>query len=277
MQIRQVIDYAQKKLSTTSGLEARILLSHTLNTSIESLLSNYYTTISVDVYNKFLLLLERRLNFEPISYIIGYKEFFGRQFSVNNHVLIPRQDSETLIEAVLKDFNRQDTLKILDLGVGSGCLLITLLCELVLSYGVGVDISYAALEVSFLNASNYTVSSRIELLLGNLFDNLTTERKFDIIISNPPYIAYDQIHWMSKETLLYEPHIALFAKMNGLEYFYKIAMHAKSFLKDNGYIYLEIGHTQLEQIITMFKLQGYNLIKVYKDLSKYNRCCCFSY
>lgn len=275
MLVKDAIELEKKKLATNSCLEARILLSHVLGASLESLLMNYYLSISDDKYSEFVSLIERRVNSEPIAYILGYKEFFGRRFFVNEGVLIPRQDSETLIEAVLNsDVNPES--KILDLGIGSGCILTTLLCELPSSKGIGIDISHISLCTSKLNADAHGVASRTRFLHGDWFEPLDV-KEFDVIVSNPPYISEFEKDLVSKETILYEPKNALFAGLNGLEHFYKIAQNAKFFLKENGSLYLEIGFNQLDAVVEIFQESGYKFINSYKDLSGYDRSLSFLY
>lgn len=253
----------------TPSFEARILLAHAGGFSQEYLIGHSEDELSDENYKRFLILVERRKALEPIAYIIGEKEFYSRGFKVTKDVLIPRSDSETLIDAVMKD--AKDGVSILELGVGSGCLVLTLLSEIKNATAVGVDISQAALDVARENAIALDVQNRCEFLLSNWFENI--EGKFDIIVSNPPYIEENERSIMAPETLAYEPSMALFG---GLEPYHIIASESHRFLASGGKIYVEIGVSQSEQVQDIFHLKGYKVAGKYQDIENRMRVLSFN-
>ncbi|MGL4226689.1 MAG: bifunctional peptide chain release factor N(5)-glutamine methyltransferase PrmC/tRNA (guanosine(46)-N7)-methyltransferase TrmB, partial [Rickettsia sp.] len=249
-------------------------------------------------------LLERRLKHEPIAYITGVKEFYSREFIVNKHVLIPRSDTELLVEIVLgllkpslratkrsvaisgilpeiasstlMASSRNDKLfSILELGTGSGCIAISLLCELPNAKAVATDISLDAIEVARNNALKRQVSNRIKIIHSDWFKNIK-EEKFDFIVSNPPYISQTETANIAVETINYEPHLALFAEQEDLQAYYIIAQNAKRFLKPNCKLALEIGFKQEEAVTQIFLDHGYNIENVHKDLQGHSRVILFS-
>lgn len=254
-------------------IEARILLTHASGFSHEYLITHREDTLPDTIVEKFLGLIERRKNGEPIAYIIGVKEFYSRDFKVTPDVLIPRPDSETLIDAVLRDASTSsnNALEILELGVGSGCLITTLLAEMPDAKGEGVDISMKALEISNYNAVALGVKNRIALKISDWFSNITGA--YDIIISNPPYIYEEERDLMALETLKYEPHLALFG---GLEPYKIISNEAYKFLKQQGKIYVEIGARQAEEIEKIFISKGYIVIGKHQDIEGRIRVLAFA-
>lgn len=275
MDIRSSLLYIAGRLSESGiehpAMEARILLSHLLRKPKEFLISHGEQELEANAFHELEVLINRRRALEPIAYIIGIKEFFGRDFIVDSNVLLPRPDSETLIEAVLA--NAKEMPKILELGVGSGCLIITLVLELEGAMGLSIDIDKGALAIAASNAQKHEIEDRVELIESDWFRGLG-EQKFDIIISNPPYISSEER--VAKETLLYEPHKALFAGKGGLEAYMEIADKAGDFLKPDGMIYLEIGYDQEDSVTELFVEKGYRVLGKHKDLAGYVRCLGFS-
>lgn len=276
MKIKDLLQDASIKLKdasiANSAMEARILLKFTLGVSEEFLLLNGEQEIGREKEELFKGFVERRLKLEPIAYILGYREFYGRDFIVTKDTLIPRPDSEILIDSVLSDYRSKDNLQILELGVGSGCLIITLLLELNRSSGVAVDISEKALEVARQNAYRHGARD-INFVLSDWFSDLG-QKKFDVIIANPPYIDCDSLE-VTKETAIYEPHLALFADEKGLAVYREIATKARGFLISGGSIYLEIGYNQEISVKDLFFKEGYILLKSYRDLAGHVRCLHF--
>ncbi len=197
--------------------EHRLLLGEVLNQSPEWVFMHLPTLVLSDEKNhKLDELVQRRLSGEPIAKILGYKEFYGRRFFTNAHTLDPRPDSETLVEAVLKYFSADEPCKILDLGLGTGCLLFTLLCELPNAYGVGVDYSWDALMVAQRNQAHLNLMNRSNLIRGDWATALQghMEGSFDIIVSNPPYIATSE---QLDASTLHDPMMALFSGETGVD------------------------------------------------------------
>lgn len=274
MNIREALQQTTKTLSNihNPSLEARILLQHILNVSQEYLIAHGDNKLSMEQIQLLQKVISRRQNYEPIAYIIGYKEFYGRDFFVTNDVLIPRPDSETLIECILNDYsNKSQNLSILDLGTGSGCLIITLLLEIQNATATAIDINQNTLEIAYKNAKKHNIHNDIEFILSDWFESIPQDKPFDIIISNPPYIT-SRDH-MAQETLLYEPEMALFDKKNNGKGNYDIiAKHARSFLKPEGVIYLEIGYDQEEEISNLYIEAGYNIKEKKQDIGGHVRC-----
>lgn len=278
MQSKDALIFATKKLQEKNielpNLEARILLSYATNKSQEYLLTAD-KKLSILEQDTFITSLNRRLNLEPIAYILGYKEFYGRNFKVTNKVLIPRPDTEILVDAVLDTF-KQKHIKILELGVGSGCVIVTLLLENLEALATATDISNDALLIAQENSGIHNVQSRLNLVSSNWFDELSS-RKFDVIISNPPYIPLKDKPLMSLETIKFEPELALFSSSSdGLNSYKIISENAKKFLKPNGKLFLEVGFNQAKPVTKIFLEKNYTFDKCYKDLSNYIRVVQFS-
>jgi release factor glutamine methyltransferase len=253
-------------------MEARILLAHYMNYSIEKLITNQDEKIEFS--EKILSLVNQRIAHKPLSYLLGYKEFYGRNFIVNENVLIPRPDTEILVSAVLNKYQNNLDLNILELGVGTGCIMISLLLELPNSRGLGVDISKEALYVAARNSDLYNCKERLTLIESDWYKNINPRNQYDLIISNPPYIKKSEISLMSKETLRYEPAIALYTE--NYDSYKKIAQHGKNYLNNEGEIYLEIGINQETEIIKIFIDNGYILKNQIFDLNRILRVLAFS-
>lgn len=251
----------------TSGIppnESRILLSHALECSLEYLLIN--TDKEIDE-SEYLKLVARRRNHEPIAYIIGKKEFYSREFIVSPDVLIPRPDSEVMMDAIINSSLKANS--ILELGTGSGCLLLTLLLEMPSIKGEGVDISDESIKIATQNMEKFDLSNRCKIYKSNWFEKV--EGRFDIIISNPPYINKDDQTIMAKETILHEPESALYGEEKGLADYKKIAESASKFLNPKGRIFLEIGIGQKDDVVRIFEEDGFVLESAHKDLSGVDR------
>jgi release factor glutamine methyltransferase len=263
----------QKTSVATYKLDAKILLSHILNlTNSENLILKLNEKISLDDYLKYIHLIERRLKFEPVAYIIGNKDFWKQKYTINNNVLIPRPETELIIELLLKKLKGKinSELHILDLGTGSGCIILSLLSELKFSTGIGIDISEKALNVAKLNAKKFDLIKRVNFKISDWFDNLENTDKFDIIISNPPYIPIDEWKNLDPNVLNFEPKGALTDNRDGLENYRIIANNAKKFLKKDGLIVLEMGFDQGNQIKEIFCAKGCG-IEIFKDLQSIDR------
>lgn len=222
----------------------------------------------IELYFSWLL---RRENHEPVQYIIGNQEFCGLTFKVTPDVLIPRLDTEILVEEVLK--NEGGACSVLDLCTGSGCILISLMKLGTFKRGVGTDISGAALEIARENADENGVE--VKLLQGDLFEALDVfsdeEKRFDVIVSNPPYIAESERKDLADEVLLHEPQSALFAENNGLIFYERILACANKFLADHGTIYFEIGCSQAAEVMRLCVENGFKNVSVTKDLAGLDR------
>ncbi len=239
--------------------DVKILMAHSLGisrTALSALPFDYQ--VPPAQYRAFQTALDQRKRFQPIAQIIGCREFWGRDFKVSADVLDPRADSEVLIDYALRAFAGRAPDRVLDLGLGTGCLLLTLLCEWSLARGVGVDISPPALAVARTNAEALGVLSRADLRLGDWFSaikppiNIDPQEKFDIILSNPPYIAEHERADLSPDVAEWEPSVALFGGADGLSAYRIIAAQAGDYLRAGGLLLLEIGHEQAGAVADLF-------------------------
>ena len=221
----------------------------------------------------------RRISREPVSHIIGNREFYGLDFFVSEDVLDPRADSETLVDEVIKIVKGRidDTLNMLEIGVGSGCLAIAIAknCPNIASI-IGVDISDKALRICAHNVVAHKMEDKIKLLKSDLFSSLNDKNKFDVIISNPPYIKSSEIAQLQSEVKDFEPLLALDGGEDGLDFYREIASKAMNFLKISGFIALEIGYDQKDDVIDIFNSHDFNLVTAKQDLYKNDRVLIFS-
>jgi release factor glutamine methyltransferase len=251
--------------------EARLLMAHALETSYEEIYFANDRHLTPDEKAEFNRLLKRRLNQEPLSKIRGYREFWSRTFCVTADTLDPRPDSETIIQAVLDQFqDKTQTYRILDLGTGTGCLLLTLLSEYPQATGVGVDISEAAVLVAKENAHHHHLENRVSFIVGNWGDAISAT--FDIIISNPPYIATHEK--LSKEVAAFDPFLALFAGDDGLKCYRALAMQIPNLITTSSKAFLELGAGQASDVIRIFS-DGY-IYEFYRDIQNFERCVILS-
>lgn len=259
---------------STSNLDVKVLLSFVLDIDTNELVLHFEKNMTNNQHDEFIRLLERRLKREPIANIINKKSFWNHDFYVNKDVLTPRSDSETLIEAVIDNYqNSNMELKILDLGTGSGCLILTLLKIYENSSGIAVDISEKALNVAKRNADILNVK-RIQFLKNNWNDGV--QEKFDIIISNPPYIPKNDVDNLEPEVNIFNPILSLIGGDDGLDYYRYLAKNLKKNLKYNGKIFLEIGKNQENDVANMFLDNNFKIVDIYKDLAKVNRVLCLA-
>lgn len=270
-----------KAAISSAALDTIILLAKTLNCTKEQIIFNPDLVLDTSQTDNFFSLIALRAKRIPISHLTGIREFFSLNYKVTSNVLDPRPDSESLIELAfeifpLAKYAKKPDFKILEIGSGSGCLVITLLKYYNLAKAVASDISNKALDICHDNAVFHQVDQRLTLLNSDLFNNLTSENKFDLIISNPPYIPSNDIELLAPEVKLYEPRIALDGGKSGLDFYYKIAAKAREFLKPDGKILLEIGDTQQEKIVEIFNQQQFTLRGSKKDLSAIVRSLCFN-
>ena len=274
--LKEVLMEAQKLLASVtdqSRLEAELLLCHSLKISREELLRRALETPKPSVLKEFQQLLQRRLQGEPIAYIIECKEFYGRNFKVSPSVLIPRPDSEVLIEASLEVLRPEATPQILDLGGGSGCLGQTLLCEHNGATLTTVDISPEATFIAQENAKNLSLLQRIRFLTCSIeqLNSLSFPTPFDLVIANPPYIANadPDIH---QEVHKSEPHIALYSGDSGLEAFHTWIPLALEVTRPKGHVIFEIGWQQASSVEKIFlNTNLVSWVKIIKDLAGHQR------
>ena len=269
------VQYLEKNDIQEGKLIAEIVFSHVLNIDRMMLFTKYRDDVEDEEIEKIRYFIQKigREKF-PVQYLLNEQEFYGRKFYVDKGVLIPRQDTEILVEKMidtLKDKVLKNEIhpKILDIGVGSGIIGITAALEIESSYVLGVDISDKALETAKKNKEILKVSN-IKFLKSDLFENVEF-RKFDMIVSNPPYISLNEVGIMSDDTLLHEPSEALFAENDGLYFYYEICQKASDYLADFGYLLFEIGYKQGKNVAKIMASSGFKNIEVVKDLAGLDR------
>lgn len=268
------ISDAVRKVSTrglVSPYHVRIILGHIINFSQEQVLQNPDHVLPAHHIDVFLSFCDRLENGEPLSRILGYREFWSLNFELSEDTLDPRPDSETLIEAVLKFLPDQKIpLRILDLGTGTGCLLIALLTEYKNAQGIGVDISTGALKTAQKNAVHHGVQERVHFLKSNWFEQV--DGKFDVIVSNPPYIKTTDYKTLDQNVRDFDPKRALVGGDDGLDCYRQIIQMAPQYLKRDGILVLEIGYDQKDAIYSLSLPFNLGVRKLYKDLSGLDRC-----
>jgi len=252
--------------------EARLIIAHVLDKPYESVYFHPEHILTKDQLYTIAALIERRCQQEPLAKIFGHKEFWGLPFIVTKDTLDPRPDSETLIEGLLAHFPERDRhLKILDLGTGSGCLILAALSEYPNAIGVAVDKSFKALLIAKANALNLHMADRCYFLCSDW--DVALEGPFDVILCNPPYISKEEA--LSAETL-YDPESALFADKGGLAEYERLAIAMPRLMTPDSQLFLEIGYTQKPLVQPFFEHHGLRLIGTRWDLQGHERCLIFS-
>ena len=269
MKLKEVLADTTIKLSR-SGIEgaardARMLIAFVLEIPISELSLKVDELVSDQIISELEKLIHRRIDREPISKILGRREFWGRTFSINENVLDPRGDTETLIDFLIE----KPVKSVLELGTGSGAIAITLACEWKEVHVTAVDISEDALLLAKLNAEKFNVQNKINFLKSDWYDSV--KGLFDLIISNPPYIGLAEQDELPAEVVKYDPEIALFAGRDGLDAYKKIIPNLPKFLKPDGFVALETGASQGVQVKNMMNAVGFIDAKIVKDLSGKDR------
>ena len=254
---------------TSPILDSEILLSKTLNKSREEILIDLDKKISkkdILVYKNYL---KRRSNNEPIAYILEEKEFWSKKFIVSKDTLIPRPDTEILVDQILKIY-KDKKISILDIGTGSGCIILSLLNNLKHSKGLGIDISRNAILIAKKNALKHNLSCNVKFL-NKSFEEIVN-KKFDLIVSNPPYIMRKDIKNLSDDIKKYEPRMALDGGNDGLDVIKKVIYKSNYILKINGMLALEIGNEQIKKVSNILIGNNFRIKKVIKDYKNNVRC-----
>ena len=259
----------------TAALDARLLFQAASGLRHEDIVAEPDLIVPSDVAARFSVLTQRRCKFEPVSRILGNREFYGRSFRVTPDVLDPRADTETLIGAALGLVKGKGRLRILDLGTGSGAIAVTLLAELPEATAVASDLSATALQVAKGNAEALGVASRASFVQANWFEEIGG--KFDLIVSNPPYIPLGDIAGLAPDVREFDPPRALDGGPDGLEAYRRLANGAGGHLAPKGHIILEIGAGQENAVNELFKGQGFDRESRHFDLSGHVRCLVFTW
>ncbi len=274
MNYEQVLANATKILKNasilSSKLDCEVLLSNVLKIKRENLLVNLNKKINHQEFINFNKLINRRKKNEPVAYIVGYKEFWNEKFKVNSDVLIPRPDTEILVEEVIKFIQINSSLNILDIGTGTGCVILSVLNERKKCYGIGLDISKKAINIAKHNAKIQQLKNRIKFINSSI-DKFCVG-KYDLIISNPPYIKSGDIKDLDKGVSFYEPETALNGGCDGYSKIREIIYRSSALIKKKGKLFLEIGYNQKSKVIRILNCNKFYVNKVVKDLGKNNRC-----
>ena len=251
-------------------IDSEILMSRVIKKNRADIILNSKNELSQKDYNLYENLIIQRSKQKPIAYLTGKKEFWKYEFSVTKDVLIPRPDTEIIVEKTLKLTKNKNKLKILEIGIGSGCILLSILKERKSFYGTGIDISKKTIEICKINCKNLGLSSRVKLLKTDI-DNFRYG-KYDLIISNPPYIKKFDLKYLEKEVSFYEPKPALDGGLDGLSELKKVILNSSKLIKRNGKLVLEIAFDQAESVKSILKQNEFYINEIIKDLSKKNRC-----
>ena len=274
MNIQILLNQASKILesssSVSSKLDSEILLSEVIKKNRQYLLLNSNEELKKENIKSFDCLVKRRKRGEPIAYLINKKEFWKQNFYVNQNVLIPRPDTELLVEQTLKLFNVNFKLNILDIGTGSGCILLSILKERRNFIGTGIDISKKAINVARFNAKMYQLSNRVKFYNSDIDKFLIG--KYDLILSNPPYIRQQELKYLEKDIRGFEPKLALDGGRDGFSKIAKVISKTSELLKRNGKFILEIGFDQKNKTLDILKNNNFYINKVVKDYGKNYRC-----
>ena len=260
----------KNKSINSAKLDSEILLASVIDKDRKYLILNNDQNIKEKNLKHFQKLIKKRSFREPIAYLTNKKHFWNYKFFVTKDTLIPRPDTELIVEQILKLTKSKTKMKILDIGVGSGCILLTILKERKNFYGVGVDISKKCLNISKINAKNLEVSSRVKFFKSDVdkFDL----GKYDLIVSNPPYIKKLNLKYLEKDVVNFEPKLALDGGLDGLSEIRKVITKSSELIKKNGKFILEIGFDQKNKVINLLKDKGFYINSISKDLAKNDRC-----
>ena len=251
-------------------LDSEILMSKVFQKNRIDIILNSNKDLSDDEIILYNDLIEQRSKKKPIAYLIGKKEFWKYEFDVTKDVLIPRPDTEIIIEQTLKLTKNKSRLRILDIGIGSGCILLSILKERKSFYGTGIDICKKTLDICLVNAKKLNLIDRVRLLKSDV-DNFNYG-KYDLIVSNPPYIKKFDLKYLEKDVYDYEPKSALDGGLDGLFKITKVIYNSSKLIKKNGILILEIAFNQTDKVKKILRKNGYYIKDVIKDLAKNNRC-----
>ena len=276
MLVNEAIAFAEQELKRSNNLNSRldseILVSHLINVPREIIYSKLKENLPSNKTEELQKLVNRRAKKEPIAYILNNKEFWSTNFYVNRSVLIPRPETEVLIDLILSHINNKNNyFSILDIGTGSGCILISLLKELISAKGIGVDKSSKAIAIANKNSISQQVNNRATFKNLSL-EEIKFDKKFDIIVSNPPYLPDVSLKNLNPDIKLYEPKIALQGGVQGVDFLCKIINLASKILKINGLLALEIGDNQFHLLAKYLNDNRFKILNKYILINKQVRC-----
>jgi release factor glutamine methyltransferase len=274
MNIKNILDQGKHTLKINKipnpQLDSEVLLCEVINRAREYIIFNKKKNLDSIQLKKFNSLIERRKKGEPIAYLINKKEFWKYEFYVNKDVLIPRPDTELIIEQVLKIYPKNSKIQVLDIGTGSGCILLSILKERANFYGTGIDISKKSINIGEFNAKKLKLMNRVKFYNSDV-DNFKIG-KYDLIVSNPPYIELLNLKYLEKDIINFEPSLALNGGFDGFSKIRKVTSKASKLIKKNGKFILEIGFNQKNRVKEILKDKGFYVNKTYKDYGNNDRC-----
>ena len=268
--INQGSKILKNKFIPNPKLDSEILLAKTINKDRNYIILNPNNFLNKDDINSFYKLIKQRSLGNPIAYLTNKKFFWNSEFYVTNDTLIPRPDTELIIENVLRLTKQKNKANILDIGVGSGCILLSVLKEKVNFYGTGIDVNEKCLKISKINAINLKVNSRLKLFKSDV-DKFNLG-KYDLIVSNPPYIKTNKLKYLERDVFKFEPSLALDGGIDGLSEIRKVIKKSSELIKKNGKFILEIGFDQKNKVINLLKNEGFYINSAHKDLANNDRC-----
>ncbi len=274
MKLETAIQTAFKKLKNcnikSALLDSELLLAEVINKSREFVILNSEENISDEKYDKFQNMVYQRSKGKPIAYLIKKKFFWKYEFFVDENVLIPRPDTELIIEKVLKIYKKKNKVKFLDIGFGSGCILLSILKERKDFIATGIDISHNALKACSINAYKLGVKNRVKLYKSDI-DKFSLG-KYDLIISNPPYIKKSDLKYLEKDVIKFEPRLALDGGIDGISEIRKVIKKSSELIKYGGKLILEIAYNQKKEVKLLLKKNSFYINSVVKDLANNDRC-----
>ncbi len=263
-------NYLERSKILSPDLDSELLLCSVINKTREYLLINLNEKVEQDKIKKFKNLIERRKKNEPIAYILKKKDFWKSTFYVDKNVLIPRPDTEILIKEILSKFSKNKRISVLDIGTGSGCIILSILKERKKFNGFGIDISKNAIKVAKFNAKMHQLENRVKFLKSSV-DNFF-KGKYDLIVSNPPYINKIDFRYLEKDVYKYEPNLALKGGNDGLSLIKRVVKRSSKLLKKSGKLILEIGYDQKFKVKNLLENEKFYVDKIIKDYGNKNRC-----
>jgi len=268
--LNEGISILQKNKIPNPQLDGEILLSNLIKKDKRYIILNPKEILNSEQLGKFKGLIERRKKGEPIAYLIKKKEFWKDEFFVNKDVLIPRPDTELIIEQVLKIYSKDVQLQVLDIGTGSGCILLSILKERLNFYGTGIDISKKSVNISRFNAKQLNLMNRVKFFHSSV-DNFKIG-KYDLVVSNPPYIESLNLKYLEKDVVNFEPKLALSGGLDGFSKIRKVINKTGTLIKKNGKFILEIGFNQKNKVKKILNEEGFYVNKAIKDYGNNDRC-----
>ena len=260
----------KEKSILTADLDSEILMAKALNRDRKYILLNSLQKISDKDLNVYKKLISKRSLRKPVAQLTNKKFFWNSEFYIDSDILIPRPETELIVENVIELTKHKNKLHILDIGIGSGCILISILKEKKTFYGNGIDISNKCLNISKINALKQNIHTKLKLFKSNV-DKFSIG-KYDLIVSNPPYIKKSNLKYLEKDVGKYEPKLALDGGLDGLSEIRKVIKKSSELIKINGKFILEIGFDQKNKVIEILKRKGFYINKIQKDLANNYRC-----